>query len=107
MDGTPARLRMLTLIRRVSQFSDEYSSRYTAAAMPRGKARPTTKTAIKAEPKMACHMPASAGSLELPTVRNSRPRSTSTSMPSPNTEPTRSTSIGEGDAQRARACAHL
>ena len=62
MEGTPARLRMLMLIRRVSQFSDEYSSRYTAAAMPEREGEADDEDGDQSEPKMACHIPASAGS---------------------------------------------
>ena len=37
IDGTPARLRTIVLINRVNRESCAYSSRYTAAPIPRGK----------------------------------------------------------------------
>ena len=53
IEGTPDRLRMLTLMKFVSRFFGAYSSRYTAAPIPSGNAITATRTAIQKEPTSA------------------------------------------------------
>ena len=60
IDGTPARFRMLICVSRANRDLPAYSSRYTAQAMPMGKATTATMMQIHSVPQMASHRPASA-----------------------------------------------
>ena len=77
-EGTPARLRMLSWMKRVRRLGRAYSSRYTAAPMPTGKASAMQATAIPNEPTRPCQTPACAGSDARFEVRKSVPRSWTT-----------------------------
>jgi len=57
MEGMPARLAMLILIRLVRRLRGAYSSRYTAAAMAIGMAMTAVSRMIHTLPTMAGRMP--------------------------------------------------
>ena len=70
MEGTAARLLMLTSMRSVSRLVGANSSRYTAAATPMGKDRARVTSRVRNEPTAAPRIPASSGSRESPAVKN-------------------------------------
>jgi len=66
MEGTAARLLMLTSIRSVQRFFGANSSRYTAVATPIGNDNRNVTTRVKNDPINAPRMPACSGSRESP-----------------------------------------
>ena len=81
MDGTPARFRTFVTRMRLILVSVAYSSRYTAAPMPRGTAKMSTMTSSSSEPMIPCFTPARKGNVEFVDVRKLVPRSASTGIP--------------------------
>ena len=64
MEGTPARLEMLTSSIPVSQFLGAYSSRYTAAPTPMGTVKAAVSPMIQTVPNIAALSPACSGCRE-------------------------------------------
>ena len=73
---------MLICVSRANRDFPAYSSRYTAQAMPMGKATTATMMQIHSVPQMASHRPASAASRARPLVRKLPIRSVNTAPPS-------------------------
>ncbi len=69
MDGTAARLLMLTSMSVVQRLRGANSSRYTAAETPSGNTSSSVTTSVRNEPTTAPQTPASSGSRESPDVR--------------------------------------
>ena len=69
MEGTAARLLMLTSIAWVHLLTGANSSRYTAARTPRGKEISSVTSMVKNDPTAAPQMPASSGSRLSPAVK--------------------------------------
>ena len=72
IDGTAARLLILTSIRSVQRFLGANSSRYTAEPTPTGNVSARVTIMVSSDPTTAPQMPASSGSREAPLVKNSR-----------------------------------
>ena len=69
MEGTAAKLLMLTSIKCVQRLRGANSSRYIAAATPRGKESANVTRRVRAEPTTAPQMPACSASLLAPWVK--------------------------------------
>ena len=61
MEGTAARLLMLTSMNSVNRLRGANSSRYTAARMPIGMATSAVISIVSSEPTIAARPPASSG----------------------------------------------
>ena len=72
IDGTAARLLMLTSMMSVMRLRGANSSRYTAAPTPIGKDSNKVMSSVNAEPMSAPRTPACSGSRESPLEKNAR-----------------------------------
>jgi hypothetical protein len=70
IEGTPARLAIFSSINAVSRFFGAYSSKYTAAPIPRGTANVATIPISQRLPIRAGNIPARSALREGPAVKN-------------------------------------